>query len=64
MYTLERVIDLVNAGDDIYCEVYKTGSYLIEGWLSNLNFDSDTRIESYGIDYDEDGDECLIIHLA
>ena len=33
MYTLERVLDLVNAGDDIYCEAYKTDRYLIEGWL-------------------------------
>lgn len=59
MYTLERVLDLVNAGDDIYCEGYKTDRYLIEGWLSDLDLDSDTRIESYGIDYDEDGDEYL-----
>ena len=23
MYTLERVLDLVNAGDDIYCDLYR-----------------------------------------
>ena len=47
MYTLERVLDLVNAGDDIYCEAYKTDRHLIEGWLSDLDLDPDTRIESY-----------------
>lgn len=64
MYTLERVLDLVNGGDDIYCGAYKTDRYLIEGWLSDLDLDPDTRIESYGIDYYEDGDEYLVLHLA
>lgn len=64
MYTLERVLDLVNGGDDTYCEAYKTDRYLIQGWLSDLGIDPDTKVESYGIDYDEDGDEYLVLHLA
>lgn len=64
MYTLERVLDLVNGGDDSYCEAYKTDRYLIGGWLSDLGLSPDTMIESYGIDYDEDGDEYLVLHLA
>lgn len=62
MYTLERVLDLVNAGDDIYCELQKHGFYITEGWLSDLY--PDRMIEAYRLDHDEDGDEYLVLHLA
>ena len=64
MYTLEKVLYLVNAGIDIYCEIYKTDRYITEGWLSDLDLESDTMIEAYRLDYDDDGDEYLILHLA
>lgn len=37
--------------------------YTLERVL-DLDLDPDTRIESYGIDYDEDGVDCLALHLA
>lgn len=62
MYTLEKVLELVNAGSDIYCELYQGGSYICEGWSSSLK--PDMRIEMYGVETDDDGDEYLVLHLA
>lgn len=31
MYTLKKVLELVNAGEDIYCEVYRTDRFIAEG---------------------------------
>lgn len=64
MYTLKKVLELVNAGEDIYCEVYRTDRFITEGWLSDLDLESDTKIERYRMDYDEDGDEYLMLFLA
>ena len=64
MYTLAKVLELVNAGSDIYCEIYKTDRYITEGWLSDLGFDITRKIEMYRLDYDDDGDEYLVLHLA
>lgn len=64
MYTLERVLELVNAGDDIYCDLYRGDRKICEGWITDLGLDSACFIEAYRIDYDEDGDEYLVLHLA
>lgn len=64
MYTLKKVLELVNAGEDIYCEVYRTDRFIAEGWLSDLDLESDTKIERYKMDYDVDGDEYLVLFLA
>lgn len=63
MYTLEKILYLVNAGSDIYCEIYKSDRYITEGWISDLDLEPDTKIEMYRLDYDE-GDEYLVLHLA
>lgn len=47
MYTLERVLYLVDDGSDIYCKIYKSDRYVAEGWLTDMDLDSDTKIESY-----------------
>lgn len=62
MYTLEKVLELVKAGDDIYCKLYKTDRYITEGVVSDL-LDMDTRIEMYGLESDEYGDY-LLLYLA
>lgn len=64
MYTLKKVLELVNAGEDIYCEVYRSDRYITEGWLSDLDLEYDTKIEMYRMDYDVDGDVSLVLHLA
>lgn len=64
MYTLKKVLELVNAGEDIYCEVYRTDRYINEGWLSDLDLDPDTKIERYKMDYDVEGYKYLILFLA
>lgn len=64
MYTLEKILYLVNAGSDIYCKIYKTGRYITEGWLSDLDLESDTMIETARLDYDDDGVEELVLYLA
>lgn len=64
MYTLKKVLELVNAGEDIYCEVYQSDRYITEGWISDLDLESDTKIEMYRLDYDYEGDVYLILHLA
>lgn len=64
MYTLKKVLELVNAGEDIYCGVYRSDRYITEGWLSDLDLESDTKIEMYRLDYDYEGDVYLILHLA
>lgn len=35
MYTLKEVLELVNAGEDIYCELYEGDRYICEGGLMN-----------------------------
>ena len=65
MYTLEKILYLVNAGrSDIYCEIYKSDRYITEGWLSDLDIESDTMIEMYRLNYDDEGDEYLVLYLA
>lgn len=64
MYTLEKVLYLVNAGLDIYCVIYTGAIYVTDGWLSEMDLDSDTKIEMYRMAYDKGGDEYLILHLA
>lgn len=64
MYTLKKVLELVNAGEDIYCEVYRSDRYINEGWLSDLDLESDTKIERYRKDYDIEGYPYLVLHLA
>ena len=64
MYTLKKVLELVNAGEDIYCEVYRSDRYITEGWLSDLDLESDTKIERYRKDYDYEGYATLVLHLA
>lgn len=55
---------MVNGGDDIYCELYKDGTYRAEGWVWEMYLKPGTKIETYRIDYDENGDEYLVLHLA
>lgn len=62
MYTLEKILYLVNAGSDIYCKLYKADRYITEGVVSDL-LDMDTRIEMYGLESDEYGDY-LLLYLA
>jgi hypothetical protein len=64
VYTLERVLYLVDDGSDIYCKIYKSDRYVAEGWLTDMDLDSDTKIESYRLDYDCYGEEYLVLHLA
>ena len=64
MYTLEKVLELVNAGSDIYCVIYKSDRYITEGWLSDLDLEPDSKIEMYRLDYDDEGEEYLVLHLA
>ena len=64
MYTLEKVLKLVNAGSDIYCELYREGKYICEGWIWSSSLKPDTKIESYRLDYDSFGEEYLVLHLA
>lgn len=64
MYTLKNVLELVNAGEDIYCEVYRTDRFITEGWLSALDLEPYTNIEMYRLDYDDDGYEYLELDLA
>lgn len=66
MYTLKKVLELVNAGEDIYCEVYRyeTGRFITKGWLSDLDLEFDTKIKTYRMDHYLDGDECLALFLA
>lgn len=64
MYTLKKVLELVNAGEDIYCELYRTDRFITEGWLSDLDLEPYTNIEMYRLDYDDDGYEYLELDLA
>jgi hypothetical protein len=64
MYTLKEVLELVNAREDIYCELYQGGSYICEGWLQGSTLKPDTKIESYRLDYDSFVEEYLVLHLA
>lgn len=64
MYTLKKVLELVNAGEDIYCEVYRADRFIAEGWLSALDLEPYTNIEMYRLDYDDDGYEYLELDLA
>lgn len=62
MYTLEEVLYLVNADSDIFCEIYKGDRCIIMGWLSDLDLESDIKIERYSLDYD--GVQYLILYLV
>lgn len=64
MYTLKKVLELVKAGEDIYCEVYRSDRYITEGWISDLDLESDTKIEMYRLDHHDEGDVSLVLHLA
>lgn len=57
MCTLEKILSLVDAGSDIYCKIYKTDRYITEGWLSDLDLETDTMI-------DGDSVEELVLYLA
>lgn len=63
MYTLGKVMELLNVGTDIYCILYRYNRYITEGWLSDLDLEPNTKIEMYRLDYDK-GDEYLVLHLA
>lgn len=63
MYTLKKVLELVNAGEDIYCEVYRTGRFITNGRLSDLDLEFDTKIKTYRMDHYLDGYECLELFL-
>lgn len=62
MYTLEKVLELVNAGSDIYCVLFRGWRACGEGWLSDLSMDAKQKIEAYSLETDEDGDY-LVLHL-
>lgn len=64
MYTLGMVLDLVDAGDDIYCELYRRDRKICEGWLTDLGLDSAALIEAYRVEYDDEGDKYLVLYLA
>lgn len=64
MYTLQRVLELLDMGEDIYSEICKSDRYITEGWLSDLDLEPNTEIEMYRLDYDDEGDEYLVLHLA
>lgn len=64
MYTLEKVLYLVNAGTDVFCEINRSDRFITNGYLSDLDLKSDTKIEMYRMDYDVDGDEYLVLFLA
>lgn len=61
MYTLEKVLELIGCGSDVYCLLYRTDRYIGEGWLSDIDLDPDTKIEMYRL---ESVDDCLVLHLA
>ena len=61
MYTLEKVLELVNAGSDIYCVLFRYGRACGEGWLSDLDLDSHRRIESYRLETDDEGDYLVLM---
>lgn len=64
MYTLKKVLELVNAGSDIYCELYRSADRSItEGWLSDLDLDFNQRVESYALENDGEN-EYLVLHIA
>lgn len=63
MYTLERVFEMVNAGDDIYCKLYRRYRKICEGWSTDLGLNSSFLIEDYRVEYDS-GYKYLILHLA
>lgn len=64
MYTLKELLELVNAGEYIYCELYEGDRYICEGWLDESSPEPDTKIESYSIDYDSYVEEYLVLHLV
>lgn len=64
MYTLEKVLELVNADEDIYCELYRGDRYICEGWIGDSFLKPDTKIESYRLVYDSFVEEYLVLHLA
>lgn len=63
MYTLKKVMEMLNVGTDIYCVLYRTDRYIGEGWLSDLELDPNTKIEIYRLASDDEG-EYLVLHLV
>lgn len=63
MYTLKKVMEMLNVGTDIYCVLYRTDRYIGEGWLSDLELDPNTKIEIYRPASDDEG-EYLVLHLV
>jgi len=63
MYTLKKVMEMLNVGTDIYCVLYRTDRYIGEGWLLDLEPDPNTKIESYRLASDDEG-EYLVLHLV
>ena len=63
MYTLEKVLESVKMGADPYCVLHNAFGYLGEGWLSELDLQSDSKIEMYSCGADEIG-RYLVLHLA
>lgn len=64
MYTLGTVLDLVEVDCDIYCELYRKDRKICEGWLTDLGVDTASLIEAYRVEYDDEGDEYLVLYLA
>lgn len=63
MYTLEKVLENMKMGADPYCVLLNDFGYLGEGWLSELDLQSDSKIEMYSCGADEIG-RYLVLHLA
>lgn len=63
MYTLKEVLELLNVGEDIYCELYRTDRSITNGWLSDMELKPDTRIAAYALESDDEG-EYLLLYLA
>lgn len=67
MYTLKNLLKLVNEEADIYCKLWKDGRCYSEGWLSDIRFDEDQKIEGYRFEPandDTDFVDCLLLYLA
>lgn len=55
MYTLERVLEITKMDANPYCKLYKGLRYCGEGWLSELDLDSESKIEMYSVGADQTG---------
>lgn len=70
MHTLERVLEITKMDANPYCKLYKGFRYCElglrycgEGWLSELDLDSESKIEMYSVGADQTG-KYLILCLA